>query len=327
MIRRPYKSGLAALMKEFELSRKASGAWSATYNDNLHHFDRYCMEHYSEYDKLEEGMLKWCSPRPTEKANSCRVRTTVVWNFVDYLGITGRTKITSSREKNVKDLSFMPHLFTEDELVRFFAECDRRCLENKEKGLTKYTKLNTIELPIFFRMLRSTGLRTCEARWLRREDVDFSTGIVTIKKSKGGSQHRIVLHQSMLELLRRYDRVMSSIMPEYTILFPDVNDKPHEPRWETAHFRTIWSKVSQEPARSYDFRHLYATENISAIEGLGCEMNGRLLFLSRSMGHENPGMTCAYFHYVPILHDKMERISACAFRNLLQNKELPYGNE
>ena len=326
MIRRPYQSGLAALMDEFVTSRKATGSWSSTYNDNLHHFDRYCMENYPGCDELEDGMLKWCSPRPTERANSCRVRTTVIWNFVDYLRATDRTTIMSNREKYVKDMSFMPHLFTKDELKRFFEECDNSCIQSRERVLTKYTRLNAVELPVFFRMLRSTGLRTCEARWLRREDVDFNTGVITVRKSKGNGQHRIVLHQSMQELLKRYDRAMSAIKPGYTVLFTDCNDRPHDPRWETAYFRSIWSKVSKEPARAYDFRHLYATENISAIEGIGCEMNGRLLFLSRSMGHATPEMTCAYFHYIPILHDKIEEKSSESFRSLLQNG-MTYGEE
>lgn len=326
MIRRPYQSGLSALMDEFVTSRKAAGTWSSTYNDNLHHFDRFCKENYPGCSSLVEGMLKWCAPRSTERANSCRVRTTVIWNFVDYLRATGRTTVISNRVKYVKEMSFMPHIFTEDELKRFFAECDDRCLESRKKTPNKYTKLNAVELPVFFRLLRSTGLRTCEARWLRDEDIDFSTGVVTIRKSKGGGQHRIVLHQSMLELLIRYDMVISGIMPNRSALFPNVDGGPHGPAWESAHFRMIWSRVSNVPARVYDFRHLYATENISAIEGLGCEMNGRLLFLSRSMGHSSPEMTCSYFHYIPILHDKIEERSSESFRSLLQNG-MTYGEE
>jgi integrase len=232
----------------------------------------------------------------------------------------GKTTIRSKRQKYVKDLSFTPHLFTDEELDQFFVECDRVCTAKGERNKTLSARLSALEIPVFFRLLRSSGLRTCEARWLNISDIDFVTGVVSVHKSKGGGQHRIVLHQSMFGLLNRYKESLSRLMPESALLFPDAKGHPHDPRWESYNFRDIWFRVSSEPARAYDFRHLYATQNIEAMEGIGCEMNGQLMFLARSMGHSSPAMTCAYFHYIPVLHDKVERCSGDSFRNLLQNQ-------
>lgn len=320
MIRRPYQSGLAPLMDEFVLSRKAADAWSATNNDKFHCFDNYCLKNFPKQTELVEGMLAWCKLRDTEKGDSCRVRTTCVWLFVDYLRELGRTTIRSKRPKFVRDLSFSPHLFTDEELDRFFVECDRVCLVKRKRNQTFRTKLSTLEIPVFFRLLRSSGLRTCEARWLKISDIDFNTGVVSVTKSKGGGQHRIVLHQSMLELLNRYVESLSRMMPEAVLLFPDSKGHPHESWWESRNFRRIWSGVSREPARSYDFRHLYATQNIEAMNGVGYETDGQLMYLSRSMGHSSPAVTCTYFHYIPALHDKVERCSGDSFRDLLQNQ-------
>ena len=70
MIRRPYLSGLALLMNEFVLSRKAADTWSATYSDNLHNFDKYCFDNFPKQSELVEGMLAWCNPRDSEQLAS-----------------------------------------------------------------------------------------------------------------------------------------------------------------------------------------------------------------------------------------------------------------
>lgn len=57
-------------------------------------------------------------------------------------------------------------------------------------------------------------MRTTEARLLRREDVCLEDGIVNIRYSKGYNQHFVVLHDSMLELMKKYDVAISKLVPE-----------------------------------------------------------------------------------------------------------------
>lgn len=75
-------------------------------------------------------------------------------------------------------------------------------------------------------------MRTCEARELKRVDVDFQTGVVNIEKSKGVDKHRVVLHESMLKLLCQYDQAIGKVFSERIYLFPSTGDKPHRAAWE-----------------------------------------------------------------------------------------------
>mgnify|MGYP002309109554 FL=1 len=54
-----------------------------------------------------------------------------------------------------------------------------------------------MQIPVFFRLLLSTGMRTNEARLLDCEDVDLKNGIINIKHTKGWAQHRVALHLSI----------------------------------------------------------------------------------------------------------------------------------
>lgn len=105
-------------------------------------------------------------------------------------------------------------------------------------------------------------------------------------KSKSIDEHGVVLHDSMLQLLRHYYQAMERVMPNRIYLFPDKKDEPHKIRWGCTFFKKIWSKVSDEKAVEYDLRSLYAVSNISKWENHGYELSGKLLFLSRIWGTE-----------------------------------------
>lgn len=50
---------------------------------------------------------------------------------------------------------------------------------------------------MIYRLLYSSGIRTCEARLLRTENVNLEDGILNIINSKGPYQHYVALHESM----------------------------------------------------------------------------------------------------------------------------------
>jgi len=97
-MKRLFSSFLAPLFEEFIMSRQAAGQWCKTYDENLHRFDNYITGNYPDTDILTDGMTSWCKPRPTENGNSCRVRTTVVWNFIDYAIKRNWTRTESRRD-------------------------------------------------------------------------------------------------------------------------------------------------------------------------------------------------------------------------------------
>ncbi len=315
-MKRPFRSLLSWMFDEFIIYMETSGTWNNTYNENLHYFDNHLAVKFPDKISISEEMLEWCHPRSTEHGNSCRVRATVVRNFIYYARKRGWTDIGIVKNPSNEPCNYIPHFFTEKELEEFFKQCDIYFINNHNRCRSLSNLLNRLELPIYYRLLLSTGLRTCEARWLRREDVNLETGVVEIKKSKGADEHRIVLHETALEMLRSYDTAMEKVMPNRKYLFPDRKGKCHSAAWGGYYFRIIWPKVSDEKACEYDLRSLYAVKNISKWENHGFELSGKLLFLSRSMGHRNIQSTFGYFHMTPMLVDKLKSNTSKGFSEL-----------
>ncbi|MCI6338039.1 MAG: tyrosine-type recombinase/integrase [Prevotella sp.] len=320
-MKHPFHSAMASQFEAFVLSRKAARRWSNVYDDNLHFFDNYCADHYPGQDTLCEGMLEWCKERPTEHGNSCKYRISAIIGFVKYANKEGWTSIAPPTTPSERPCLYIPHAFTDEELSRFFVECDKHVLASRKHNNTLYTRLNQLELPVYFRLLFSTGMRTHEARHLKRTDVDLIDGIIEINETKGYDQHRVALHSSLVGLLKRYDECMALIMPCRQMFFPDADDGPHRPHWAEYHFRQIWTKISNVPARPYDIRSHYAVANITGWKGLGYGIHDKLLYLSRTMGHRTLSSTCWYFNLSPGLADKIRQCSEESFNSLLPKIE------
>lgn len=132
-------------------------------------------------------------------------------------------------------MTYIPHAFTTDELKNFFRECDNIVM-SKHSLASQLTKLTC---PVLFRLLYSSGIRTTEARLLKRKNVDFINGIIDIQGSKGYDQHYVALHPSMTDILRKYDRAVDRIIPSRVYFFQSAKGSVFNHQWLEAQFRKI----------------------------------------------------------------------------------------
>jgi integrase len=209
--------------------------------------------------------------------------------------------------------TYIPHIFTEEELKKFFWESDH--IRTNEGDDSKRRKLI---VPVFFRLLYSSGLRICEARWLKCEDIDLKTGVLNIKRTKTSIQHYVAIHESMVKLLISYDKKISELHPYREWFFPGKNGKCIDKKWVKYNFDILWKKV-QSPAKAtaYCFRHTYATENINKWIGEGFDTFDKLVYLSKSMGHMSIETTMKYYQMTPALADILQEKTATSFSKLL----------
>jgi len=299
---RKYVSNLAPLMCEYTSYMQASKKWSATYADSLSYFDRYCKDNYPEVKNLSQEMVNgWCAQRDSENNNSCISRINAIVSFVNYLRKRGLTDVNSPTIPRKETSTYIPHAFTEQELLNFFNACD-------SVPVMPNTKINTtrrLTLPVFFRLLYSSGLRTNEARLLRRTDVDFSNGVLNIEYTKGAVQHFVVLHDSMLKLMKQYDTAISSLYHDRVYFFPSIRGGYYTRQWVQENFRAMWYKFNTNYASAYELRHNYAIENINNWTDDGFGFNQKLHSLSKSMGHTEIESTKYYYSLTPRLADVM----------------------
>jgi integrase len=300
---REFTSFLAVHMRAFVSFRKASRRWNEESEFKLLLFDKYCGRNYPNALELSQEMVaSWCKKRETETNNSCRSRIFPIAGFVRYLCKRGMTNVIPPNIPRAEPRTYIPHAFTETELKNFFAACD----SIPTVPATKEQLSRRITIPVFFRLLYSSGMRTNEARMLRKADVDFDHGVLNIRSSKGHDQHYLVLHDSMLLLMRQYDDVINGQYPDRVYFFPAQNGGFHRAPWVQRNFKEMWSRYNSSYAVPYALRHNYAVENINGWTDEGFEFNAKLLHLSKSMGHRSLESTKYYYSLVPRLADILE---------------------
>lgn len=309
-----FRSFLKPIITKFIEFRIISEQWNATYETNLRLFDNYVAKNYPAAEVLTQEMVYgWCTKRDTEKNTSFRSRTYVVYTFIQYLYerriIDFEVPVFCTERRN----NYFPHFFSEVELQRFFDECDRICEQRRNRN----TDNNKLTVPVFFRFLYSTGIRTTGARLLKRTDVNLQTGVVSVEKTKGYHQHYIVMHDSMLALMKKYDEAINLIIPDRLYFFPKTKETGHNGGWVTRNFHINWDKANPGiPAVPYDLRHNYAITNINAWMNIGFESNTKIHYLSKSMGHSTIQSTLVYYSLIPYMaeliykntNDEMERM-------------------
>lgn len=309
-----FQSFLAPLMEAYITYQKASGRWNETYELNLHMFDRHCSQLYPGAETLTQEMVDgWCTQRATEINNSCRARIYVVSSFVRYLRKRGKTEIAGPDIPRKERCTYVPHTFTDRELENFFHACDSL----PSTPSTPVVLSRRITVPVFFRLLYSSGIRTTEARLLRVDDVDLVQGILNIRYSKGHFQHYVVLHDTMLELLRRYDAAIRMLYPGRMYFFPAHNGTCHRRGWVQSNFRELWDRYNTSYATAYEFRHHYAVENINRWVDEGFGFDAKLLYLSKSMEHSVLESTRYYYTLVPGMAEILEKLTGRDFDSIV----------
>ena len=233
-----------------------------------------------------------------ETINSSRERCSIVSEFIKYLQNRELTEVKVPERPKKQRRTYVPHDFTHEELKRFFNACDS--LRYKPRRLD--SKIRRITVPVIFRLIYSTGMRTVEARLLKRDKVNLSDGTVSIVDTKGYNEHYIVLHDSMLELMKIFDKTMEQLLPDREYFFSSPQKNHLNKGWLTENFRIIWDSVNSTHATAYDLRHNYAISNINKWTDEGFDFYDKIAYLSKSMGHVCLESTKYYYSIVPRLN-------------------------
>jgi site-specific recombinase XerD len=312
-------SFLTPFIEAFIFYQKASNHWNETYEANLLQFELYCKKQYPESALLTQEMVEgWCHKRDTETNNSCITRVCVIISFIRYLRKRRKTDVMVPEIPKKERRTYIPHSFTDTELQNFFLACD---------SLPSGQCSRKITIPVFFRLLYSSGIRTCEARKLRIEEVDLCNGILNIRCSKGQAQHFVVLHDSMLELLKIYDAAIRKQYPQRVYFFPSKNNSFHDRKWVSTNFRTLWDKHNNSHAIAYELRHHYAVENINRWTDEGFGFDAKLFYLSKSMGHSTVECTKYYYSLVPGMAEILEEKTGSDFESIVPEVDYEESDE
>lgn len=153
-------------------------------------------------------------------------------------------------------------------------------------------------------LLWVTGLRMGEALRLNLEDIDWSEGLLHVRKTKFFKSRLVPLAESALGALKAYLFVRRQFKYEdhpQAPLFMSLQRKRLSKRTLNTVFRRLTQRAGIKTAlgngpRLHDLRHSFATHTLNDHYKEGKDPNAYLPILATYMGHTDPKHTQVYLH-------------------------------
>jgi integrase/recombinase XerD len=291
-----FTSNLGPLMKEFVKEKRSMGFSYDTEERLLGQFDRFIVANGFDDGTFERPLISGFSRQlPSEGKNYRNKRMVVIRQFAYYLLSMGMTACVP--ESGGPSEKPMPYLMDNQELSEFFSCVDRYSPHRKQD------QMFAIEYSCLFRVIYCCGLRISEACNLRCDDVDLSKGILRILHSKGDKDRMVYLSEDCCQLCRSYDVAMINYLPSRLWFFPGKKHKSLPITSADAKFKYFWNmrcdaKTDCKSPTVHTLRHLFVVNTINKWIKDGIDVDAKLMYLAKYLGHASAPESLYYYHQV-----------------------------
>jgi len=293
---RELQSEFAAKIRDFIAYRRSFGYKDATYQ-SLFAFDKFCCSSYPNESAITKELIwNWVKRKPSENHSGQYSRVCAIRLLAKYLNAIGIDAYVIPEGLITNRKNFMPYLFTDAELVSIFKASDLALAESRHSFVSP-------AISMIFRLIYACGLRPNEARLLPCINVNLQTGEILIQRTKRNRERVVVMSEETVELFRKY---FSAQKQHGEYIFPNAFGTPFTTEQLRKIFNWCWKKANPgiapdnlPRARSYDFRHRFASTVLLNWLNEGVDLRTMLPYLQIYMGHENLEGTAYYIHLLP----------------------------
>ncbi len=240
-------------------------------------------------------------------------RVSIIRQFACFLISRGNDAYVAPKSPHAE--SEKPHVFKIEEVEAVF-----RCADHLPLGLP-YMRLT---VPVIFRFYYCLGLRLNEAIGLGRNDVDLSTGKVTIRMAKCLKDRVVYLPDDLRELAGLYDSRIAETVSDRALFFVSdvlgtkINDTGLCKIFNLAWTATGFAESADKKPTIHSFRHTFVVRKLEEWYSKKVDYTYWLPYLSTHLGHSTLEETYSYIHLVdsvfPQIRDSMGDSRDCTRR-------------
>lgn len=288
---------LAVHIVDYILYRRSMGQKAVNDLKHLRNLARFSLSYDLSEQLIPQKMAEeWLLQRDTECPKSHAERRSILAAFASYLRNLGYTAFIPELAKNRTRSKFSPHIYSADELGRFFAVTD-----SLDVSVTSVVHNNKTLPSTLFRLLLGCGLRVSEALNIRRNDVNFTEKTIRILESKNHKDRLVVFDDSLCRYLERY--IEASAPTSKQFIFRKDNGDEVTPALVYNWFREFLDKSGITHhgkgygPRVHDFRHTFAVLSLNKMLAEGKPLYTALPILKDYLGHHDIKATEGYVRF------------------------------
>ena len=257
-----------------------------------------CQLYQEEIVLLPEVVEGWIETLPkTLSVNSKNLFISHYTMFARYLRSKGTDAFIP--ERSLPDMTYIPFIFSKDEMFSLVAAADRRF----ESTIREPLRRNTACFLILIRMLVGCGFRINELLNLKTVDVDLSQRFVIIRNAKGKKDRIVPFHDTLADTLHLY--IDSGIPQINGYFFPSKTGKKLSYSWARNNFNRLLEDIGivkpelkphERNICIHCIRHSYAIAMFQQLDHDGVDLYSEIPILSTYLGHKNIYGTEKYLH-------------------------------
>lgn len=311
MSRPTFYSGLASEINDYIDHKMANGYAEESFSRILKQFDAFCVQRgITNVSFSSADADAWSEKRQEECSTTHYARVNKVKNFLSYLQLKGY-QVYIPPDICFKQTDFQPHIFSDDEIQRYFHAVDAYQSHRNRK--------RAVQLPVLFRLLYCCGTRINETLGIKKSDVDIDNGIIKLIDTKNYHERYIVLHSEMRKLMQHYADKTFYLMRGNDYIFASYTNKRENGRKIYDIHRQLLD-IAGIPylgegsgPRLHDWRHTFAVHSFKQMIDTGMDMYVALPILSTYLGHKTIYATERYVRLTMSLYPDIEERIRPAF--------------
>jgi len=305
MNRLDFKSVFSEEMDQYLNCIVASGYKEKSYYYHLRQFDRFCTEHgICQPVFSSQHATEWIQRKENEASTTHYSRINGIKQFLRYLNCKGY-HVFVTRDISHTQTDFQPHIYTEDEITRYFHAVDTYESSRNRK--------DAIQFPILFRLLYCCGTRINETLGIRKQDVDIDDGIIRLFETKNNCERYIVLSSELGELMKKYAEKCFYLLDDEQYIFTASNGGRLSGDIVYEYHRLFLQKAGipylggGRGPRLHDWRHTFSVHSFKKMIDSGLDMYVALPILSTYLGHKTIYATEQYVRLTMSLYPYIEK--------------------
>lgn len=321
MNKKIYNSVFQKEIQDFIDLKRSLGFSYESEAGSLRRIDAFlCENNLSEKCITKDLCALWCRKRTYETVTNQASRISIMRVFCRYLSDIGIPAYIPPKGITQKRIRYDAHIYTDEELQRFFDAVD------KSQSVPESCPYRSDVMPVFFRILYTSGMRVSELRLARIRDINLEEGYITVHEAKNHKERIIPIHPLLTIKCKELKEKIHTDSSEDEYFFMMKHGQPMTLINVYRNFRRYLenagiSHTGRGP-RVHDFRHTYCVNLLRKWTDEGKDLIAYLPYMRTMLGHEGFEETAYYLKLTaerfPYIKERMKE----SFPDLIKEAEI-----
>ena len=252
----------------------------------------FCENGLSEKHLSRQLCDIWCRKRSFESDSYHAGRISSLRVFCKYINSLGVPVYIPPHGMTRHPQKYNAHIYTPEELRRFFAAVDA------SRSVPSECPYRSVVMPVFFRILYTSGMRVSELRLARIRDVNLAEGYIRVMEGKNHKDRLVPIHPELVAKCVKLKEQIHSGSPEDEFFFMIRPGCEMTLQNVYNNFRRYLEKAgiphTGRGPRVHDFRHTYCVNLLLKWTEEGKDLMAYLPYMRTMLGHEGFEETAYY---------------------------------